>query len=152
MRPTNIHWLDRVAWDGALPLITISIPWLLQPILQFAAELTGVITIAVIPFAATIVRCRMGYHQLEMVCEGRPTVCRQVLLAGAIVVLLFFEAFANGLRFVPNIPLEVWTILLGMYATYLLLVVTALRPKSRPAPQTFAFEDWELARRDDFGE
>lgn len=113
------------------------LPWIL-PRPPLLAEMVGVMGL---PMAAAFFRTESGYRQLEAVCGGRPTAWRQATLAGAIIVLLVFEALSNGLQFAGgHAPAEAWCTAIGAYLVYLGLVAVALhRPhadgqrESRPA-------------------
>ena len=127
-------WLISVlALDGCLPLVALGAPTIIG---MFVKNRDGVefLSTFLAPLSLACIRAGIGQRQIERITGTRATVGRQILFAGAIVLLWFFESVAVALRFNRNAPPIAWWIAAGLYAGYLILVMLALRPpRSEPS-------------------
>lgn len=122
---TSAGWGAFLAWDGSLPLIVAAFPVLVERFLP--GEIAAQILVSVfIPIAAAFVRCVIGARQIRQRCHGELPALRQVAMAGAILLLLFFEASVAALTFAKDEPLLMWLLPVGLYLAYLVVLALAL--------------------------
>jgi hypothetical protein len=117
-----------LAWDGVLPLVIALLPpavdWL------FPKDTIAQIGVSVfVPIIAALVRSVIGARQIRSRCQGELPVLRQIAMAGAILLLLFFEASVAALTFAEP-PLALWLLPAGFYLAYLAALALALLPRS----------------------
>ena len=121
-----LMWL--LLWDGVLPVLVIACPWLLAVFLPGQEALRALIALLMVPVVAAFLRADAGYRRLCVIMGGNPGIARQILLAGAIVMLLLLDGAVAALRLAKDEPPWVWLVPLGFYLVYLVLVALALRP------------------------
>jgi hypothetical protein len=130
--PISGRWLRTTfGWDGCLPLVAASsravLPWLVGD-----ERLATVIAVIFVPVITALVRAHRGKRQLETLV-GRAGVWRQLLLAGAILVLVLFEGLMAILIGDGKAFAELWPAAAALYLFYLCLVAAAVWPNGRVA-------------------
>ncbi len=90
------------------------------------------IAVIFVPLITALVRAHRGKRQLETIVD-RAGVWRQLLLAGAILVLVLFEGLVAILIGDGRAFAELWPAAAALYLFYLGLVAAAVWPKGRVA-------------------
>jgi hypothetical protein len=121
------QWVwTTLGWEGCLPLVAASsrafLPWLIGD-----KGLAMLIAVFFVPLIAALVRAHRGKRQLESLL-GRAGVWRQMVLAGAILALVVFEAGMAILIGNGGAGAEDWAVAAVVYFIYLILVALALWP------------------------
>jgi hypothetical protein len=121
------RWVwTTLGWDGCLPLFAATsrafLPWLIGD-----KDLAMMIAVFIVPFVTALVRAHRGKRQLESFV-GRASVWRQMVLAGAILALVVFEAVMALLIGDGNAGVDQWLAAAAVYLVYLLLVAVAVWP------------------------
>src|SRR5436189_4050402 len=107
-----VRFLQIVGWDGALPLFVALGPVLVRTTCPKPPVAVGLLLVLAPPVAA-LVRAHIGWHQIAKRCAGRAPWLRQIAMAGAIVLLLVFEAAVGILTFNDKVPVTAWWITAG---------------------------------------
>lgn len=132
----RFHW-RWLTWDGALPLVAIGIPWLLsREFLNLDEILVFLLSIGLATILAMI-RAGMASAELEAMFPGELRLGRKLLMAVAIMLLLFFDCTANFVLHIlprarPPATAEQlfrgYAFAAGLYFYYVLITAVALRP------------------------
>ena len=124
-RPAQ-NWRTILAWDGLLPLGITAFTVILRFLYPGNVE-AELFAFFGLPFIGALLRASVGVHQLRKFTGGSVW-WRQILLAVAIVLLLFLEAASAivvHLENDPDVPLWFRLTPAGIYACYLPVVILA---------------------------
>jgi len=134
MPPRLQRFVQIVGWDGALPLVVGLGPIAVRAVGAQPRDGIGLILVLAPPIAA-LIRAHIGWHQIARRCGGRAPWLRQVAMAMAIILLLFFEGAVGILTFNDRLPVAAWAFPVGFYALYLGTISLALRPLPDSSPE-----------------
>lgn len=124
--PVASHWfLERIGWDGPLPLVAIGSRAVLAFLISDMAAI-GIVVLLVIPMVA-IGRAQLSRKAIQRFGLEK-AYGRQILFAGAIITLTICEIAAVYILTDTEAPLLAWLIAAGLYAFYAGLIAIALRP------------------------
>jgi hypothetical protein len=122
-------WLvEFITWDGLLPLAVAACPWAVRILLP-QNDIAEVSAVIFIPMAAALLRTLTGAQQIRRACGGALPAVRQVALATAIVLLLFFESGVGLLTVGKDEPVSAWKYVFCFYACYLVAAAFAFFPR-----------------------
>jgi len=134
------RFLRTIGWDGVLPPLVASAPLVVK--LFFPnANVAKVLVITLVPVGAAITRAHFGVRQIARVCGGEVPFIRQMGMAGAIVLLLLFEAGVGVLTFSEDLPAEAWWFPIGFYTAYLVVIALVLWRDSDEPPRPIITPD-----------
>jgi hypothetical protein len=123
-------------WDGLLPLIAPSSTMLVSLVPGWLG--LGPLVAVFVPILVALARAAIAQRQIERACGDGRTFLRQIVLAMAIVLLLFLEITTSAL-ILANAPLKFWAFAAIVYVAYFGCISYALR---RPA--TLPVDDGRL--------
>lgn len=147
-------WRDRLlhlmTWDGVLAFVSLSMPWLLKAVFGLDAVIVAILSVGAAPILFALLRTGIAEKKLRYICGGRPPVWRQLLLALAIVLLLLFEAVANGIGCSAKPTPEIYFIAGTLYVTYISAMCACLAPTQlrgkRQEPEPLLFGQIRIPR------
>ena len=96
-------WLSSPGWDGLLPMAVA-----LGPIVASRTfprgHIAEVVAVFIVPMPAALVRTHFGWKRLTRLFTGSVPWSRQIALAFAIMLLLFFEIGISLAACVADFP------------------------------------------------
>jgi hypothetical protein len=120
--------LEFITWDGLLPLAVAACPWAVRILLP-QNDVAEVSVVLFVPIVAALLRTITGAQQIHSDCGGALPAARQVALAIAIVLLLFFEIGVGLLTVARDEPAAAWKFVFCFYACYLVAAAFAFFPR-----------------------
>ena len=135
-KPMNSSWWRQVTWDGALPVIIALCPFVVRCCFP-DGHIVEVVIAVIAPVLAAFARGAIGIYQLETICDGQPSLWRQVLFAIGIMLLFVVEVIVSTLQFTNNESWAVWFFPAGLFCFYLSAMQHALAVEPD--------EEWQMA-------